>query len=229
MKNENIISTAKVKIKEAREKKEILVKFVNLQHRYENIIDGEEYQERILSHLEGFIKDKYPFTPEPMLRYNLQGYRGLLNGSFNGSLDNVIVDLENLIGELSEVIRPMNTPRVSQPRLYETKRIEEKPRKISHYKEEPANDPNNVKSRKTFYLDEKLLHQGIKIRAELSNGVVTYDHDKAFFAILPHLYTDVRKRSFPTHGRWQSHYLTNWILKCDDVMKVLDWEPTLAA
>jgi len=226
MQNDSIISEAKVKIKEAREKKEILVKFANLQHRYETIRDAEEFQERILSDLEGFIREKYPFTPEPIFKYNLNGYRGLLNGSFNGDLDQVIVDLENLIGELSEVIRPTNTPRAIQPRLFDLNRVEREPNNISHYREQAQ---NQAVPRKSFYIDEKHLDQNLKIVATVANGTVEYDHDKAFYALLPYMYTPNRRKSFPKNGRWQCHYITKWMLETSDVMKVLDWRPNIAA
>jgi hypothetical protein len=222
MQNDSIISEAKVKIKEAREKKEILVKFANLQHRYETIRDAEEFQERILSDLEAFIREKFPFTPVPTLKYNLKGYRGLLNGNFNGNLDDVIVDLENLIGELSEVIRPMSTPRAIQPRLFDLNRVEREPTNISHYKEQAV-------PRKSFYIDEKHLDQNLEIIATLANGTVKYKHDEAFYALLPYMYAHNRKKSFPKNGRWQCHYLTKWILETNDIMKVLDWKPNIAA
>ena len=222
MKNDSIISEAKVKIKEAREKKEILVKFANLQLRYETIRDAEEFQERILSDLEAFIREKFPFTPEPMFRYNFNGYRGLLNGSFNGDLNQVIVDLENLIGELSEIIRPMNTPRAIQPRLFDLNRVEREPTNIYHYKEQAV-------LRKSFYIDEKLLDQNLEIIATLANGTVKYKHNEAFYALLPYMYAHNRRKSFPKNGRWQCHYLTKWMLETSDVMKVLDWKPNIAA
>jgi len=226
MTNVHVISAAKRKIKEEREKKEILVKFANLKIKYEVLEDPNDCQEMILGDLESFILDKYPNTPKPTLKNYLTKYQDILNGSLNRDLDDVIREKENYIGHLSVTIRPINTSRPSQPRLFDPNRVEREPTNISHYIQQGQ---NQAVPRKSFYIDEKHLDQNLKIIATLANGTVEYDHDKAFIALLPYMYTPNRRKSFPKNGRWQCHYLTKWMLESSDVMKVLDWRPNIAA
>ena len=216
----------KIDIKKAREWKDITVKLSNLIIKYRSIDDANDYQRYILEDLELDIRERYPNMPIPTMRVLLNLAQKYLDGAINWSLDDIINGLNKLVGFLSVSIKPHKPSEPSQTRLFNSVRVENKPNNISHYKEQAQ---NLTVPRKSFYIDEKLLDQNLKIVATLANGTVEYEHDKAFYALLPYMYTPNRRKSFPKNGRWQCHYLTKWMLETSDVMKVLDWRPNIAA
>ena len=216
----------KIDIKKAREWKDITVKLSNLIIKYRSIDDANDYQRYILEDLELDIRERYPNMPIPTMRVLLNLAQKYLDGAINWSLDDIINGLNKLVGFLSVSIKPHKPSEPSQTRLFNSVRVENKPNNISHYKEQAQ---NLTVPRKSFYIDEKHLDQNLKIIATLANGTVEYDHDKAFIALLPYMYTPNRRKSFPKNGRWQCHYLTKWMLESSDVMKVLDWRPNIAA
>ena len=216
----------KIDIKKAREWKDITVKLSNLMIKYRSIDDANDYQRYILEDLELDIRERYPNMPIPTMRVLLNLAQKYLDGAINWSLDDIINGLNKLVGFLSVSIKPHKPSEPSQTRLFNSVRVENKPNNISHYKEQAQNLPV---PRKSFYIDEKLLDQNLKIVATLANVTVEYEHDKAFYALLPYMYTPNRRKSFPKNDRWQCHYLTKWMLETSDVMKVLDWKPNIAA
>ena len=230
--NNSIINEAKIDIKKAREWKDIAVKLTNLTIKYQSIDDANDYQRYILEDLELDIRERYPNMPIPTMRVLLNIVQKYLDGAINWNLDDIINELNKLIGFLSVTIKPHKPTEPSQTRLFNSVRVEDKPKNISHYKDishyrEQAQ--NQAVPRKSFYIDEKHLDQNLKIVATVANGTVEYDHDKAFYALLPYMYTPNRRKSFPKNGRWQCHYITKWMLETSDVMKVLDWRPNIAA
>jgi hypothetical protein len=230
--NNSIINEAKIDIKKAREWKDIAVKLTNLTIKYQSIDDANDYQRYILEDLELDIRERYPNMPIPTMRVLLNLVQKYLDGAINLNLDDIINELNKLIGFLSVTIKPHKPTEPSQTRLFNSVRVEDKPKNISHYKDishyrEQAQ--NQAVPRKSFYIDEKHLDQNLKIVATVANGTVEYDHDKAFYALLPYMYTPNRRKSFPKNGRWQCHYITKWMLETSDVMKVLDWRPNIAA
>lgn len=230
--NNSIINEAKIDIKKAREWKDIAVKLTNLTIKYQSIDDANDYQRYILEDLELDIRERYPNMPIPTMRVLLNLAQKYLDGAINLNLDDIINELNKLIGFLSVTIKPHKPTEPSQTRLFNSVRVEDKPKNISHYKDishyrEQAQ--NQAVPRKSFYIDEKHLDQNLKIVATVANGTVEYDHDKAFYALLPYMYTPNRRKSFPKNGRWQCHYITKWMLETSDVMKVLDWRPNIAA
>ena len=224
--NNSIINEAKIDIKKAREWKDIAVKLSNLTIKYQSIDDANDYQRYILEDLELDIRERYPNMPIPTIRVHLNLAQKYLDGAINLNLDDIINELNKLIGFLSVTIKPHKPIEPSQTRLFNSVRVEDKPKNISHYREQAQ---NQAVPRKSFYIDEKHLDQNLKIVATVANGTVEYDHDKAFYALLPYMYTPNRRKSFPKNGRWQCHYITKWMLETSDVMKVLDWRPNIAA
>jgi len=224
--NNSIINEAKIDIKKAREWKDIAVKLTNLTIKYQSIDDANDYQRYILEDLELDIRERYPNMPIPTIRVLLNLAQKYLDGAINLNLDDIINELNKLIGFLSVTIKPHKPTEPSQTRLFNSVRVEDKPKNISHYREQAQ---NQAVPRKSFYIDEKHLDQNLKIVATVANGTVEYDHDKAFYALLPYMYTPNRRKSFPKNGRWQCHYITKWMLETSDVMKVLDWRPNIAA
>jgi hypothetical protein len=224
--NNSKIDEAKIDIKKAREWNDIAVKLSNLTIKYQSIDEPNEYQRNILEDLELDVRERYPNMPIPTLRLYLNVAHKYLDGAVNWSLDDIIDYLNNQIGFLSVTIKPHKPIEPSQTRLFNSVRVEDKPKNITHYIEQAQ---NQAVPRKSFYIDEKHLDQNLKIVATVANGTVEYDHDKAFYALLPYMYTPNRRKSFPKNGRWQCHYLTKWMLETSDVMKVLDWRPNIAA
>ena len=224
--NNSIINEAKIDIKKAREWKDIAVKLTNLTIKYQSIDDANDYQRYILEDLELDIRERYPNMPIPTMRVLLNLVQKYLDGAINWNLDDIINELNKLIGFLSVTIKPHKPIEPSQTRLFNSVRVEDKPKNISHYREQAQ---NQAIPRKSFYIDEKLLDQNLTIVATLANGTVKYNHDQAFNALLPYMYAPTRRKSFPKNGRWQCHYLTKWMLETSDVMKVLDWRPNIAA
>ena len=220
--NNSIIDEAKIDIRKAREWKDIAVKLSNLTIKYQSIDDANDYQRYILEDLELDIRERYPNMPIPTMRVLLNLAQKYLDGAINLNLDDIINELNKLIGFLSVTIKPHKPSEPSQTRLFNSVRVEREPTNIYHYKEQAV-------PRKSFYIDEKLLDQNLEIIATLANGTVKYKHDEAFYALLPYMYTPNRRKSFPKNGRWQCHYLTKWMLETSDVMKVLDWKPNIAA